>query len=127
MSLVHTISVGREQYNVAEATAPKQLELIGLVGGNIALRQASSGLDIDERMLVGLLLSMSSEVLSKVSDIVLWKAVKRGGDQRVSVDHFQGNISAYLQLVAGGIRCNLVDFFDYLKNASEDAQESSEG
>ncbi len=125
MSHLHKIIVGKEQYNLVEATAPRQRELLSLIGGNLALRQATSGIEIDDGMIVGLLLSMSEKTLSRVSDIVLWKTVKNGTENIVSVDDFQGNMSGYLILVAGGIRSNLLDFFDYLQSASADARDES--
>ena len=120
--MIHKIVIGNQQYNLAEATAPKQRELLSIVGSRIAYNQASSGVDIDDNMLVGLLLTMTDDQLQTVSDIVLWKTVKNGTENVVSIDDFQGAMSVYLQLIAGGVRANLLDFFDYLQGVSKDAR-----
>jgi len=124
MSHIHKIIIGKDQFNLVEATAPKQRELLTLVGGRIALHQAASGIDIDDHMIVGQLLSMPEDKLNKVSDIVLWKTALNGADKNISVDDFQGIMSSYLLLVAGGIRSNLLDFFDYLQNVSAEARKN---
>lgn len=120
--MIHKIAIGNQQYNLAEATAPKQRELLSIVGSKIAYNQASSGVDIDDNMLVGLLLTMTDGQLQTVSDIVLWKTVKNGTDKIVSIDDFHSSMSVYLQLIAGGVRANLLDFFDYLQSVSRDAR-----
>ena len=121
--MIHKIIIGNQQYNLAEATAPKQRELLSIVGSRIAFNQASAGVDIDDGMLVGQLLTMTDDQLQTVSDIVLWKTVKNGTDQIVTIDDFQGAMSVYLQLIAGGVRANLLDFFDYLQDVSRAARE----
>ena len=120
--MIHKIVIGNQQYNLAEATAPKQRELLSIVGSRIAYNQASAGVDIDDNMLVGLLLTMTDDQLQTVSDIVLWKTVKNGTEKVVTIDDFQGAMSVYLQLIAGGVRANLLDFFDYLQGVSKDAR-----
>lgn len=122
MSHIHKIVIGSEQFNLVEAIAPKQRELLTLLGGQLAIKQAASGVSVNDAMLVGQLLSMSDHDLGMVSDIVLWKTVLNGTDTPIDINYFQSNMCNYLLLLAGGIRANLDDFFDYLKSVSGEAQ-----
>ncbi len=118
----HKIAIGNESFNLFEATAPKQRELLSLIGSRLALSQASSGLEIDTNLIIGNLISMSDAKIQEISDIVLWKTAVSGKDELISIDHFQSNMSGYLQLVAGGVKANLQDFLDYLESASQAAR-----
>jgi hypothetical protein len=124
MSEIKSVTVSGETYNIVQASAVQQKTLMTLVGARISLNSAASGADeISVPMLVGLLLSLSESDLDKISNIVLYKTVKHGGDNVVTIDDFQGKMNAYFALLAEAIKINLQDFFSWLDTENAKGRE----
>ena len=120
MSLIQTVTVGGDRYNVAQAPAVEQKRLLSLVGARIAFNKARES-EIDFGFLVGTLLAMPEDLLDQVAGIVLQKAFKHGTETPVAIEDFQGKITEYYRLIAEAIRVNLQDFFDFLASSKAEA------
>lgn len=115
MSNVEQVTVGDATFNVAQAPANKQKELLLLIGPKVSLNSATSKtVEIDTNLLFGVLLGMPEQSFNKISEIVLHKVVKNGSDDLIDIKSFQGNMVMYFQLVAEAVKVNLQDFFTYL-------------
>lgn len=110
MSMIKTLC----GYNVTRASAVNQRKLLLIVGAHIAYASAKSKQMISIPMLKGSLLSCSEENINEISNIVLWKTVKNGGDQLVTIDNFESGMNVYFTLLAEAIAWNLGDFFTWL-------------
>lgn len=109
--MIKSIQVGSSTYNVARASAVKQKTLMTLIAAKVAMNSATSDSDIDVRFLTGALLAIDEQTLDKVSEIVLYKTVKSGGDELVSLDNWGSGMSDYFRLIAEAVYYNLSDFF----------------
>ena len=125
MSHISTVEAGGESYNVVQASAVKQRAL-QLILSKYALVQQRVSPDepLSMAMLMIILSSMPEDERQKVDDIVLHQVVKSGGDERVTIDNFQGGMAAYTELVAGAVKANLDDFFTWLGNVAKDESKS---
>lgn len=101
-------------YNVTRASAINQRKLMMILGAHLAYVSASSGQLISIPMLKGALLSVGEDNIAKISDIVLWKTVKNGGNELVTIDNFDGGMNKYFELLAECIHFNLGDFLQWL-------------
>ena len=110
MSMIKTIC----GYNVTRASAVQQRKLMMILGAHLAYVSAKSGEMISTAMLKGALLTVGEESISQISDIVLWKTVKNGGNSLVTIDTFEDGMNAYFTLLAEAIEWNLGDFFVWL-------------
>jgi hypothetical protein len=128
MSEVKSVNVDGEQYNIVQASAVSQKTLMSLVGARISLNSAASGAEeINVPMLKGLLLSLPESELDTISNIVLYKTVKHGAENIVSVEDFQGKINSYFTLLAEAIKVNLQDFFSWLDTENAKVREQPKG
>jgi len=126
MSKVHSIKIGKDTYNLAEASAVQQKTLLSLIGSKAAMFSASSEVDsINTDFVKGMLLSLPEETFDQISDIVLYKCVKSGGKDLITIDNFQSGMNAYLELVAMGVTKNLADFFTYLDGVNREARQKA--
>ncbi len=124
MSSVKSVEINKVVYNVVQAPANKQKELLSLIGAKIALNSAVSGVDeIDSDMLFGALLSLSETELDVIADIVLYQTIKKDGKAVVSVGDFQNIMTDYYRLIAKAIEVNLSDFFTYLDSVNKQTRE----
>ena len=110
MSVIKTLC----GYNVTRASAVNQRKLMMILGAHLAYVSAKSGEIISTSMLKGALLTVGEENIAKISDIVLWKTVKNGGNELVTIDNFDGGMNLYFTLLAEGIHFNLGDFTSWL-------------
>lgn len=118
MSLVETVTIDGKTYNIAQASAIQQKELMTLIGGRIALNMASSGVDeINVSMLKGALMTSPSDTLDRIHNIVLYKCTLN--NNLVDIKDFQGQMNAYFTLLAEAIKVNLKDFFTWLEDEAK--------
>lgn len=122
---IKTFKAGKKSYNLVQATAVNQKELLLLVGGMISMRSAATRSRIDTDFLRGALLSLDSAKLDRVADIVLTQGVEAGGQIGIDVASFQGRIFSYVELVAQGVAFNLDDFFTYLNETVDELERKS--
>lgn len=114
MSVIQ-VDINGETYNVGYAKAKQQKTLLTLVGAICAYNSSAADIvEIDVKFLRGVLLSLGDEKLTKVEEIVFAATMKDGETTSVTINHFPGQMAAYLELVAHGIKHNLQDFFTYL-------------
>lgn len=112
---VRAFTIGSATYNVAQASAVEQKSLMLLVGGVVAMRASTSGVEkIDTKLLFGVLMVMPEDKFDRIASIVLSKAFIAGGNISVDAGSFHGKMSEYFQLIAELIAYNLDDFFTYL-------------
>lgn len=115
---IESVKVEGVQYNVAQASAVQQQELMVLVGHSItALIAAGDGESIEDQHKITVLAGLGFSKLQEVAKIVLYKTVKDGGDSVISIDDFQGAIDLYNILIFEAIQANLQGFFTRLLNA----------
>jgi len=121
MSLIEQIEVGGKTYNLAQASAVKQLTLTTLVGTRVLLNSMAISGDrgIDYLFIKGMLVSLPEETLVKVSDIILTKCFEQGGDRKIGIEDFQGRMNDFLELLAKGVMVNLGDFFTWCDSEKE--------
>jgi hypothetical protein len=117
-------TVGGVSYNIAQAPATKQMELLNMVGAAVLARYQQTGAQIDSNLLLGLLLVMPLEKFNSIASIVLYKTFQEGGKSAVTVGDFQNQPTNYYLLVAEGIKANLDDFFTYLTSSQSDESET---
>ena len=120
---IHSVEVGGTFYNVAEASAVNQKKLIATIGSRLAYNLGTDpDVQLDNNFLMGALLGSSEADFDKIASIVLYKTVKNGGDELVTIADFQGRITDYYMLVAEAVSCNLLDFLNWLSAARRPAQ-----
>lgn len=117
-------TVGGVSYNIAQAPATKQMELLNMVGAAVLARYQQTGAQIDSNLLLGLLLVMPLEKFNSIASIVLYKTFQEDGKSAVTVGDFQNQPTNYYLLVAEGIKANLDDFFTYLTSSQSDESET---
>lgn len=123
MSQIRAITVANVQYNVVQASAAKQVKLMLLLAGKIAMNSAAGGVEkIDKNLLIGSLVTLNESTFDEVSNIVMYKTVVAGKSELVTIDNFQGGMSKYFTLVAEAIMYNLEDFFNLLDELNADAR-----
>ncbi len=120
--MIKSITVGGVCYNVAQAPADKQKDLMLLVAGVVAIRaQQTQVKEIDTDLLLGTLIMMPKDKFDQIAQIVLYKTIINGEKTPVDIKAFQGKMLNYTQLVAEAVAYNLDDFFIYLDDARNGA------
>lgn len=119
MADISKVTVNNTQYNMPQASALKQRKLMTLIGSKIAYASKISKSHADLKLIKGLLLSSDESVIDEVATITLDRCVKNGNDSVISIDDFQGEMNAYFDLLAEGIKVNLDDFFTWLDSESQ--------
>lgn len=118
--MIETVTVLGQRYNVAQAPAVRQKELLMLTGARLSLRVLSSkDSEIDSSMIMGALLTFSEQDIDRIASIVLSGCVKSGTKEFVDEKTFQGHIHGYFLLMAEAIKVNLNPFFLWLVSARE--------
>lgn len=125
MSDIKTVVVCGKTYNIHQASAVNQKKLMTLISGRIALNSASSGIEeINLALIVGVLISTEEAKLDQIDEIVLYKTALKGETENlVSIEDFRGNINAYFNLLAEGVKANLQDFFTWLDTQNAESRE----
>jgi hypothetical protein len=116
MSQMKEVVIGSDRFILTQAVAMKQKTLMMLIGNQVSYKTAAARVEIDQRFLEGVLLSIDESKLDQIADIVLEDCVIKGSTERVDVSFFQGKIFSFLQLVAQGVAYNLEDFFTHLNS-----------
>ena len=112
MSHIKQVEVNGKTYNVTQASAIDQKNLLLMVGGRVALNSASAEIDtINTVMMKGILITTPPETFDKIAAIVLHKTVLHGSSELITIENFSNNMNDYFTLVAEAIRVNLSDFF----------------
>jgi hypothetical protein len=128
---VKPFTIGGVQYNAAMASAIDQDRLMSLLSAAVLERfatAAQASLEVDDKVLSMMFMSMRQDVKSQVAQMVMAKVVVNGTDRPVTVADFGGRMVQYNQLLAELLRWNLSDFFDWLPGAVKDArQDGPEG
>lgn len=128
---VKAFTIGGVQYNAAMASAVDQDRLMSLLSAAVLERfatAAQASLEVDEKVLSMMFMSMRQDVKSQVAQMIMAKVVVNGTDRPVTVADFGGRMVQYNQLLAELLRWNLSDFFDWLPSAVKDArQDGPEG
>lgn len=114
-----------EQYNIERASAVSQKSLMQMVGARSLIINAQPKTPSDAmsktETIVGMLMSFSESDFDKVASLALPKVIKSGGQEPVTIDHFQGSMMTYYFVVAEAIRENLSDFFTWLQVQNKNA------
>lgn len=129
---VKPFTIGGVQYNAAMAGAVDQDRLMSLLSGAVLERfhtAAGAGLDVDDKVLCAMFMSMRQDVKAQVVQILMTRVFINGTERAVTVADFGGKMVQYNQLLAELLRWNLSDFFDWLpsgeKGARQDGAESA--
>lgn len=122
---VKSFTVGGVQYNAAMASAVDQDRLLSLLSAGLierSLTSAHAGMEMDDKVLVPMFMSMPSQAKSQVASIIAGRVVVNGSDRAITVADFGGRMVQYNQLLAELLRWNLSDFFDWLLVAHAGAE-----
>ncbi len=129
---VKPFTIGGVQYNAAMASAVDQDRLMSLLSAAVLERfttAAQAGLEVDEKVLAAMFMSMRQEVKAHVVSILMTRVFLNGTERAVTVADFGGKMVQYNQLLAELLRWNLSDFFEWLpseeKNARQGGPESA--
>jgi len=118
--MIEQVTVLGQRYNVAQAPAIKQKELLIITGTRLSMRVlASKEGEIDSSLIMGALLTFSESDIDRIASIVLAGCVKHGEKTPVDEKEFQGRIHGYFLLMAEAIKVNLNPFFSWLVSARE--------
>lgn len=118
--MIETVTVLGQRYNIAQAPAVRQKELLMITGTRLSIRVISSSeSDIDSSTIMGALLTFSEQEIDRIASIVLSGCVKHGEKTPVDEKEFQGRIHGYFLLMAEAIKVNLNPFFSWLVSARE--------
>lgn len=123
---VKAFTIGGVQYNAAMASAVDQDRLMSLLSAAVLERfatAAQASLEVDEKVLSMMFMSMRQDVKSQVAQMIMAKVVVNGTDRPVTVADFGGRMVQYNQLLAELLRWNLSDFFDWLPSGVRDARQ----
>lgn len=120
MSNILQITIEDETFNIPRASAVKQKELLTIVGSLTAAATSQTGAEIDTDVLVGLLMRVNGETLTKLENILVNQCMLNGTTTGViTIDHFSNRILSYFRLIAEALKANLQDFFTYLDGINE--------
>lgn len=125
---VKPFTIGGVQYNAAMASAIDQDRLMSLLSAAVLERfatAAGAGLDIDEKVLSAMFMSMRQDIKTQVAQMLMARVLINGTERSVSVADFSGKMVQYNQLLAELLRWNLSDFFDWLPSAEKDARQGA--
>ncbi|WP_432783727.1 hypothetical protein QZH45_09715 [Pseudomonas corrugata] len=123
---VKAFTIGGVQYNAAMASAVDQDRLMSLLSAAVLERFATAAqadVEVDEKVLSMMLMSMRQEVKAQVAQMLMGKVLINGTERPVTVADFGGKMVQYNQLLAELLRWNLSDFFDWLPSAVKDARQ----
>lgn len=126
---VKPFTIGGVQYNAAMASAVDQDRLMSLLSAAVLERFATAAqadVEVDEKVLSMMLMSMRQEVKSQVAQMLMGKVLINGTERPVTVSDFGGKMVQYNQLLAELLRWNLSDFFDWLPSAVKDARQDGQ-
>ena len=107
---IKTVCICEHQYNIASMSAVDQFFVMQKLGCVLAL--ASKG---DVNTIVGGLMSAKYDVVVECAHKLLYKTVKSGGSNVVTIADFQDSITGYYLLLADAILHNFTDFFLFLQ------------
>lgn len=119
-------TIGGVQYNAAMASAVDQDRLMSMLSGAVLERfatAAQAGIEVDDQMLCAMFMSMRQDVKAQVAQVLMGKVLINGTERPVTVADFGGRMVQYNQLLAGLLRWNLSDFFDWLPSGARDARQ----
>ncbi|MNV04966.1 hypothetical protein D3C71_952800 [compost metagenome] len=114
---VKPFTIGGVQYNAAMASAVDQDRLMSMLSGAVLERfatAAQAGIEVDDQVLCSMFMSMRQDVKAQVVQILMTRVFINGTERAVTVADFGGKMVHYNQLLAGLLRWNLSDFFDWL-------------
>ena len=120
MSEIAKIKAGKKHYNLAQASASNQRKLMSLIGSKIAYNAKLANVEADLTLVKGVLLATEEKTIDEISDIVLYKCVEAGSDELISIENFQGQMNAYFDLLAEGVKANHDDFFIWLNSEKQE-------
>ncbi|MCV0061543.1 hypothetical protein KUC69_24400 [Pseudomonas aeruginosa] len=123
---VKSFTIGGVQYNAAMASAVDQDRLMSLLSAGLierSLTAAAIGNDLDDSILVPMLMAMPQAAKTQVAGILMGRVMVNGTTQPVTAADFSGKMVQYNQLLAGLLRWNLGDFFDWLRAAHAEGKE----
>ena len=122
--MIENVTVLGERYNIAQAPALQQKDLLLLLGARVSLRVAANGgNEIDTGTLVGTLLTFSESEVDKISSILLPNCYLQGAQKPAELGDFQGRIHGYFVLLAEAVKVNLNPFFGWLASEISDSKE----
>lgn len=119
---VKAFTIGGVQYNAAMASAVDQDRLMSLLSAAVLERfatAAGSGLEVDDKMLSAMFMSMRQDVKAQVTQMLMTRVFINGTERAVTVSDFGGKMVQYNQLLAELLRWNLSDFFDWLPSGEK--------
>ena len=114
---IKSFTIGGVQYNAAMASAVDQDRLMSMLSGAVLDRfatAAQAGIEVDDQVLCSMFMSMRQDVKAQVVQVLMGKVFINGTELPVTVADFGGRMVQYNQLLAGLLRWNLSDFFDWL-------------
>lgn len=116
------VSIGDTTYNVAQAPADKQVELINLISFPIInAKESFKESDYTIKLLSWMLMGSPNELVKQIDSIVLYKTFIDGQKIRVDVKFFQGKPTQYFELLAKAILENVGDFFERLRDENNNS------
>jgi len=127
---VKPFTIGGVQYNAAMASAVDQDRLMSLLSGAVLERfatAAQAGIEVDDQVLCSMFMSMPQTVKAQVAQMLMARVFLNGTERAVTVADFSGKMVQYNQLLAGLLRWNLSDFFDWLPSGAKDARQDGVG
>ena len=113
---VRSFTIGDNVFNATMASAVKQDELLGLLSAKIFLGfevASRKGETLGEKEIMVMLMTLPSDVKSKIASILTEKVFLSGTQIPVSVKDFQGKMVDWNRLLAQLLQWNLSDFFDF--------------
>lgn len=115
-----SFTVGSMSVNAAMASAIAQDEVLSVISSEIIQRAAVAsrgGVEMGEKILVPMFMSMPSQAKQRVANVLLERAFVSGTERKVSVADFQGKMVEYNTLLAQILLWNFEDFFTWLSDA----------
>ena len=123
---VKPFTIGGVQYNAAMASAVDQDRLMSMLSAAVLERFATAaraGLEVDDQVLCSMFMAMRQDVKAQVAQVLMGKVLINGTERPVTVADFGGRMVQYNQLLAGLLRWNLSDFFDWLPSGAKGARQ----
>lgn len=130
MSTIQSFTIGSMTINASMPSALEQDEVLSLISSEVIQRAytaASVKVELGEKVLTTMFMSMPTNYKRRVSDVLLSKAFIAGTQTKVNVADFQGKMVQYNTLLAQLTLWNYEDFFTYLSedlNAGKPATEN---
>ena len=127
---VKPFTIGGVQYNAAMASAVDQDRRMSLLSGAGLERfptPAQAGIQVADQGLCPMFMSIPQTVKAQVAQMLMARVFLNGTERAVTVADFSGKMVQYNQLLAGLLRWNLSDFFDWLPSGAKDARQDGVG